>query len=177
MRFVDDDELWFCLTISTGIKRDDLLDILGMVETLSLPHPFDDFVWNPNQSGKRGLLNVFEDGDFLITVENSGLLGVARRSINKVAGRHPAAHYVGIYHDPGSSAHQYVEVDCGVILANFDALLDEAPENVADFFPEIRNTRRGMIQAVERRMGITVQPEWLEKPTGTYVIDYRTERY
>jgi hypothetical protein len=81
MRFVDDSELSFCLTISTGISRDNMLSILGEVNMLPEPQSFDDFVWEAYQPGKKGLLNVFEDNEFLITLENNGYLGVTRRTI------------------------------------------------------------------------------------------------
>ena len=180
MRFVDDDELSFCLTISSGIKLDDLLDILGRVETLPKPQTFDDFAWDTHQPGKKGLLNVFEQGEFLVTLENNGFLGVARRTINKVADLSGEVHYVGFYHSAGNSGHQYVEVQDGLIIANFDPLLDEAPEAVSDFFlPETVQgaTRYAMVKAAEYRMETTVKQEWLEEPTTTYMIDYRTDRH
>jgi len=177
MRFVDDDELSFCLTISAGIKRDDLLGILGRVEQLPASQTFDDFVWETHQPGKKGLLNVFEVDDLLITLENNGFLGVARRTINKAADIPGISHYAAIYHSSGNAGHQYVEVQDGTIVANFDPLLDEAPEAVVDFFPENSNTRRGMIQAIEYRMETKVCPEWLADRADTYIIDYRTDRH
>src|SRR5689334_15656150 len=151
MRFVDDDELSFCLTISTGIKRGELLNILGVVEELEVPQTFDDFAWDTHQPGKRGLLNVFEDGDHLITVENNGFLGVARRTIKKVEGLSGEVHYVSFCHSAGNAGHQYVEVQDGMTIANFDPLLDEAPEAVSDFFTDTKEPRRAMVHAAEYR--------------------------
>jgi len=178
-RFVDDDELSFCLTISTGIKKGELLSILGVVEELEAPQTFDDFAWDTHQPGKKGLLNVFDEGEFLVTLENNGFLGVARRTINKIALISGEVHYVGFYHSAGNAGHQYVEVQDGLVIANFDPLLDEAPEAVTDFFlPETVQgaTRYAMVKACEYRMETTVKQEWLEDPTTTYVIDYRTDR-
>lgn len=179
MRFVDDENLSFCLTISTGIKRDDLLYILGRVEMLPEPKAFDDFVWETHQPGKKGLLNVFEDGDFLVTVENNGFLGVARRTVTKTADIPGISHYAAIYHSSGNAGYQYVETQDGTVVANFDPVLDEAPDAVADFFLGGEGnlaTRYAMIDAVEYRMETSVLDEWLTQPTDTYVIDYRTDR-
>lgn len=179
MRFVDDDDLSFCLTISAGIKTDVMLDILGRQEALPEPQTFDDFVWDTHQPGRNGLLNVFEEDGFLITVENNGFLGVARRTINKVARLGGINHYVAIYHSSGNGGYQYVEVQDGTIVANFDPVTDEAPPAVADFFhpgDDQTATRYGMIKAVEYRLETSVLQEWLETPTTTYLIDYRTDR-
>lgn len=176
MRFVDDDELSFCLTISTGIKRDMLLAILGRVESLPVPQTFDDFAWDTHQPGKKGLLNVFEDGDFLVTIENNGFLGVARRTINKVCDLGRGTHYVAFYHSSGNGGFQYVEVENGEILANFDPLLDEAPDVVVDFFAGTDQPRRAMVLATEHRTATRIKPEWLELATDTYLIDYRADR-
>lgn len=178
-RFVDDDDLSFCLTISTGIKKDELLAILGRVEALSVPQTFDDFAWDTHQPGKKGLLNVFEEDEFLVTLENNGFLGVARRTINKVAAMNGLSHYVAFYHSAGNAGYQYVEVQDGLVIANFDPVLDEAPEAVVDFFLGGENqkaTRYNMVRAAEYRMETEVKPEWLEQATATYVIDYRTDR-
>ena len=184
MRFTDDDDLSFCLTISTGIKRGELLAILGVVEALPLPQTFNDFAYETHQPGRKGLLNVFEDGAFLITVENNGYLGVTRRTVNKVRDIGGLSHYVSLYYS-GDNGHQYVEIESGDVLANFDpAVIDEIPsfllgssgpgiEFAGDF---ARQPRRSMIRSIEYRMMTTVQPAWLEQPTDTYMIDYRTDR-
>ena len=185
MRFVDDDELSFCLTLSTGIKKDELLAILGRVEVLPEPQTFDDFAWDTHQPGKRGLLNVFEQDEFLVTLENNGFMGVAKRTISSIANIYGAVHYVAFYRSSGNAGHQYVEVQDGLIIANFDPLLDEAPEAVSDFFTGAGTDtgdfppkpRRAMVQAAEYRLETTIKPEWLELPTETYVIDYRTNRH
>lgn len=180
MRFVDDDDLSFCLTISKGIKPDTILDILGRVEPLPLKQTFDDFVWDKHQPGRNGLLNVFEPADGLfVTLENNGYKGVTRGVIKRVAEIGGINHYAAIYHSSGNAGYQYVEVEDGTITANFDPMTDEAPAPVADFFLRGDNqkaTRYGMIRALEYRMEMTVEPEWLEIPALTYLIDYRTDR-
>lgn len=181
MRFVDDSELSFCLTISSGIQRDHLLAILGMIEVLPVPQIFDDFVWETHQPGKRGLLNVFQDDeeDLVITLENNGYLGVTRRTINQVSNLLGAFHYAAIYYSSGNNGFQYVEVQDGMVLANFDPSQDEAPEIVADFFlggegPSA--TRYAMVKALEYRLETIVKAEWLDNRTTTYLIDYDTSR-
>ena len=176
MRFVDDDKLSFCLTVSIGIKRDELLRILGVTEELPEPQAFDNFVYDNYPPGKKGLLNVFEEYPFIATVENSGFLGVARRTLNSIAHIPGPTHYVAIYHSGDNAGHHYAEVKNGLVLANFDPLLDEAEDEMVEFFPEIGRVRRGMIDAVEQRSGVKIHPEWLTDKTTTYVIDYRTDR-
>lgn len=175
MRFVDDDNISFCLTISTGIRKGLMLRILG--DELELPHPqrFDDFVWETHQPGKKGLLNLFNEDPFLVTIENNGYLGVTRRTINQVVNIIGVYHYAAIYHSIGNG-YQYVEIQDGMVLADFDPSLDEAPEAVSDFFPEGCNVRKGLIDAIEYRMDTKIKPEWLETPTETHVIDYNTNR-
>lgn len=173
MRFTDDDELSLCLTLSTGISRNDLLNLMGRVETLAIPQGFDDFAWETCEPGKIGLLNLFEDGERLVSLENNGFKGVYRRTINDVAGLPGAYHYVAVYHSSGNGHFQYVEIQDGMILANFDPLTDEAPEVVADFFTKGGNSMAEMLKAAEYRMECTILPEWLEKPAETFVIDYR----
>lgn len=177
MRFVDDSEMSFCLTISSGIKRDHMLAILGMVDVLPVPQTFDDFVWETHQPGRKGLLNVFEDGELLVTLENNGYLGVTRRTIKQVEQLTGAFHYVSIYHSSGNNGYQYVEVQDGLILANFDPSQDDAPEVVADFFlggEKSEAIRYAMVKAVEYRMETTIKEEWLTDRTTTYLIDYNT---
>jgi hypothetical protein len=88
-----------------------------------------------------------------------------------------AFHYVSIYQSSGNNGHQYVEVQDGLVLANFDPLLDVAPEVVTDFFLSGEKsvaTRYAMVKAVEYRMETEVREEWLADPTTTYLIDYNT---
>lgn len=178
MRLTEDQDLSFCLTVSTGIDKDVLLAILGRSEDLPEPQTFDDFPEEAYVPGKKGLLNVFEDNGFLITLENTGYLGATRRTINKVAEvtvRTPG-HYVAIYSSfKNFSECQYVEVQDGMVQANFDPNLDEIPELVAQFFSG-QPVLSSMVNALEYRLETTVKPEWLESPTTTYVIDYRTDR-
>lgn len=185
MRFVDDGELSFCLTISKDIKLDTMLDILGRQEALPELHTFDDFSWDTHQPGRNGLLNVFEHDGFVITVENNGFLGVTRRTIKSIAVLDDISHYAAIYHSAGgSNGYMYCEVQDGTIVANFDPLTDEPPEALIGSSPGPgisaadwpRQPRRSMIKAIEYRMETTVLPEWLETPTTTYLIDYRTPR-
>lgn len=178
MRFVNDLDLSFCLTVSTDIKRDDLLSILGKVEELP-QQSFEDFSREAYLPGKRGLLNVFEDEGFLITLENSGYLGVTYRTVNKIAAIHGKSHYIAIYYSSGDNEHQYVEVRDGKIIANFDPLLDPVPDTLAEFFPMAAggNTRVYMTTALIYRMKTMIWDDWLKLPTDTYVIDYRTDRH
>lgn len=176
MRFVNDRDLSFCLTISTGVKREDLLNILGKVEELPKQN-FEDFSRESYLPGKNGLLNVFEDDKFLITLENSGYLGVTRRTINKIASIHGASHYTAIYYSSDGNEHQYVEVQDGKIIANFDPLLDPAPATVSGFFAVDGNTRECMVTALAYQMNTTVWADWLRLPTDTFLIDYRTDRH
>jgi hypothetical protein len=174
MRFMEDHELSFCLTISSGIKRDDLLTILGVTEALSVPLGFEDSNELFRQVGKRGMLSVFEYGDFLVTVENSGYLGVTLRTLKKIA-ELGSGHYVACY-DSGDTGRQFVEVEDGEIVANFEPMFDSAPDALAVFFSAPTQAREAMIRALEFRMDTTVQDSWLTDKTDTYVIDYRTDR-
>jgi hypothetical protein len=171
MRFVDDKGLSLCLTISEGIKRDTLLEILGRVEELPQPHAFDDFPYDSSQVGRKGLLQVFEDDGFLITVENGGLLGVAFRTARAVADLRGEVHYVALR--ISEDDYQYVEVQDGEVLANFNPAHDEMPVIVDHLFADRNDTRNWMIQATEWRMKTSIMEEWLEHPTDTYVIEYR----
>jgi len=179
-RFVEDDDLSFCLTISRDIKPDTMLDILGRVEPLPQPQTFDDFVWDTHQPGRNGLLNVFEPEDGLfVTLENNGYLGVALRTINAVRDLLGVNHYAAIYHSSGNGGYQYVEVQDGTIVANFDPMGDDAPEPLSDFFSRGEDqpaVRYALTKAIEYRMETPVMEEWLTDPTITYLIDYRTDR-
>lgn len=180
MRLVDKD---LCLTVSTGIKPEAMLDILGRQEALPEPQVFGDPSWRVHHlPGRSGLLNVFEEGEFLVTLEANGFLGVTRRTINKIRDMGGLSHYAAICHfSAGGGTYQYVEVQDGIIIANFDPQTEEAPESVADFFTigdhpdNNRKTMEDMIKAVEYRMEISVREKWLDTPTATYLIDYRTD--
>lgn len=176
MRFINDDDLSYCLTVSTGIKRETLLDILGQRGALEKPQTFDDFPKETHQPGKLGLLNVFEESDFLITLENSGYLAATRRTINRIVRLGVPVHYVAIMQHSGTIGRQYVEVQNGEVVANFDPVTEEAPEGFALLFPEDANARRSIIEAVKWRMQLPVNERWLTEPTQTYIIDYRTPR-
>ncbi len=174
MRFVDDSELSFCLTMSIGIDRDSLLAILGMVEVLPVPQTFDDFVWEAHQPGEKGLLNVFQcdEEDLIATLENNGHLGVLLRTAHLVSHLPGVFHYVAIYYSDVSKRCQYVEIQDGTVVANFDPTQDKAPEAVIDFFGPGSDHRSAMIKALEYRMEVEVKPEWLTDRTTTYLIDY-----
>jgi len=186
MGFGDDDDLSFCLTISKGIKHDVMLGILGQQQILAKHRSFEDFDWSVYKPGLTGLLNVFEVGDFLVTVESNGFLGVARRTITKVARLGGLSHYVAIQHSSAPGFYQYVEVQDGTIVANFDPASDPSPECVADFFRakdggQTPTVRAAMVDAVEYRLSAPDQPfkvqdKWLTDETVTYSIDYRTDR-
>jgi hypothetical protein len=172
MRFVDDKGLTLCLTISEGIKRDELLDILGRDEQLPEPHKFDDFPWDSNQAGRMGLLNVFEQDGFLITLENGGFLGVTYRVKRAIAELEGEVHYIALRFSEDN--YQYVEVQDGCVLADFDPAREDMPEIVSHLFDENNDPRHWMIQAAEWRLEeFYIKAEWLELPTDTYVIRYR----
>lgn len=180
MRFVEDQELSFCMTVSSGIDRDVMLDILGKVDKLPIPQIFDDFAWDINKTaGKTGLLNVFEEGDLLITLENRGYLGARHKTLLKVAAAMAGkiGHYVCILRSFGDDGYYYyAEIQDGMVLASFDPENDEIPEVVEEFFPVGGDVRAGMIKALEYRMEVTVKPEWMEQSTDTYIIEYRFRR-
>lgn len=175
MRFVDDDDLSFCLTISRRIEHDTLLRVLGHMEALPQPQSFDDFALPPHQKGKTGLLNVFEVDGHLVTLENNGFLGVAyrtQRRLTELAGR---GRYLSFYYSSGNRDCQYVEVANGLILADFSPLLDEPPSVLSPLFAEGDGPREKMVLAAELRMGVQINPDWLTEKTQTYVIDYRAD--
>lgn len=177
MKYLDDYNPSFCLTISTGIKREDLLSILGRVEELPVPQTFDSFAQENYQPGRTGLLNVFEDGEFLVTLENSGFLGVSRQTVNRVAAITGVNHYAALCSSSGKIGFQYVEIQDGMVLVNYAPGLDEIPEILTEFFYDHGSIRRGLIEAIEYRMETKVESGWFEKPTETYAIDYRIDRY
>lgn len=172
MRFVDDQDLTFCLTISTGIKRTDLLAILSAVRLLPDPQRFDDFDWKAHKPGQTGLLNVFEVDNHLVTLECNGYLGVTYRVVKMIRSLPGDVHYVAT-----NSGDQYVEIKNGEVLANFGIGEDETPEHLARLFSGGVNDRPGVVAAMEHSMGIKVDPEWLVWPTDTYFVDYTVDLY
>lgn len=179
MRFLRDDELSFCLTVSKEIERDTMLSLLGVVFPLPQPQSFDDFAEETHRVGQRGLINVFEEDDFLITLENSGFMGINSSTTihtTTVTGE-DGGHYAAILYAPLVGAgYRYVEIQDGLVLADFNPLLDEAPESVDKFFPQPSAAAEDLIAALEYRMEVKVRDEWLNQPTETYIIDYRTIR-
>jgi len=179
MRFVDDKELSFCMTISSGIEREALLGILGWVDLLPQPQTFDDTAWDTRKTaGKTGILNVFEDGDYTITLEKGGYSGVRHSTIVKVAelmgGK--VGHYICLMQTAGEDGYRYyVEVQDGMVLSSFDPETDLIPSVVDGFFKD-GDPMANMIKAAEYRLETTVKPEWLEQPTDTYVIEYKFTR-
>lgn len=180
MRFVEDQAMSFCMTVSSGIDKEALLKTIGMVNKLPLPQTFDDVAWDTQRTaGRTGLINVFEDGEFLITLEKGGFAGARHSTILKIAQgmASQVGHFVCILRSTGEDKYNYyAEVQDGMVLASFDPKSDPAPEVVEEFFPEGMDARSGMIKALEYRMETTVNPEWLTLPTDTYVIEYRYRR-
>jgi len=185
MRYTEQKDLSFCLTVSTGIELHDLLNILGRKDVLSEPQTFDDFIERRNRTRQSSLINVFEEGDFLITVENSGFMGVSTAVMLRMSViTTELGHYASVYRNSlDGGGYRYVEVQDGMILANFNPLLDEAPPAIDQFFSGPlpgptgpAEMTKAMIEALEYRMEIQVQPKWLEQPTDTYIIDYKTLR-
>lgn len=175
MRFIEDKDLSFCLTISRHIPRSDLLRILGRAEPLPEPQAFDDFDRGAYQKGKTGLLNVFEVGDTLITVENSGFLGVAFRTVRRLAQQDKSTRYVSFRYSHGDGDCHYVEIENGTVVANFSPVLDEIPDMFSTLFTEGGNPRQEMVLSAERCMSVKVNSDWLSKKTDTYLINYRAE--
>lgn len=180
MRFVDDNGLSFCMTISSGIDREALLNILGKVDLLPQPQTFDSTAWDTRKTaGKTGVLNVFEDGGSLITLEKGGYSGVRHSTVLKVAEMMAGkvGHYICLFRSAGEDGyHYYVEVQDGMVLSGFDPESDPIPMVVEEFFSAGGNTMANMIRALEYRMDTVVDPEWLERATDTYVIEYKFRR-
>jgi hypothetical protein len=179
MRFVEDKELSFCMTISSGIEREALLDILGWVDLLPQLQTFDDTAWDTKKTaGRTGILNVFEEGDFLITLEKDGYSGVRHSTVLKVAEMMAGkvGHYICLFRVAGQDGYQYyVEVQDGMVLSGFDPETDPIPTVVEEFFQD-GDPMANMIKAAEYRLETVVKPEWLEQPTDTYVIEYKFTR-
>ena len=175
MRFLEDADLSFCLTVSQGIDKDYLLDTLGRVEDLPLPQAFDDFAHERHARGRKGVLNVFQEGDLLITVENNGFSGARRKIAKSVAAAMTGkpGHYACVHRSVGEDGYlYYAEVQDGLLLASFDPFIDDVPEVVEEFFLNGERTLVSLLNILEFRMEMAVNPDWLELPTETCVIDY-----
>ena len=182
MSHIEDDGVSFCLTVSRDIDLPTMLMVLGKVEELPEPQMFDDFPEESYIPGEKGLLNVFEEGDFLATLENTGFLGVARRTLLQlvdITKLYPG-HYVCIYKNVEDNVLRYVEVQDGEILADFDPRWNSIPVIVEDFFPRVGGSANllAMVSALEYRLEpCVVRQEWFEHPTTTYLIDYSNRNY
>lgn len=163
------DKLTFCLTMSTGIPRHQLLAILSAHQNTVDKQRFTDFDWKAHKPGQTGMLNVFEVDGRLVTLECNGLMGVTYRVVKHVLNLQGDFHYVAT-----NSGDQYVEVKNGIELANFGPGLDETPGYLVDFFGG-RTSREGAIAAMESAMGIKTDPAWLVRMTDTYAMDYRVD--
>lgn len=185
MRFLEDKDLSFCLTASRGIDKGYLLHTLGVIDTLVLPQSFDDFVYERHSRGRNGILNVFQEGDLLITLENSGYSGARRRIVRDIAAEMTAArtrpggapdklgHYACLHRSTGDDGYlYYAEVQDGTLLGCFDPAFDEIPEIAREFIVDGGDTLENMIKLFEYRMETTIKPEWLDLQTETHVVDY-----
>jgi len=175
VRLIDDEDLSFCLTVSDGVELGELLHVMGADEVLPVRQTFDDFAWETHQIGSTGLINVFEDDGLLVTLENNGFMGVQRKTLLHMAEvTKSIGHYIALYKSAGNGGHyRYVEVQDGMILANFDPMEGEVPEIVEEFFGTDESMVRKMVKALEYRMEMQSSPEWFTDPADTYVIDYR----
>ncbi|HEY6019070.1 MAG TPA: hypothetical protein VIY48_03995 [Candidatus Paceibacterota bacterium] len=176
MRFIDDKDLSFCLTMSEGIELGELLSILGSSSRI-LPsqQSFNDSSLSNYEPGSFGLINVFEEDGMLITLENNGFAGVGTIAIAQaIEATKSIGHYVAIYRSSVDNREfWYAEVQDGLLLANFNPLLSDAPEAVDRFFSGPGEIAKQMVDAIEYRMEADLKDEWLSRETDTYVVDYR----
>lgn len=179
MRYVEDGDLSLCMTVSTGVGRDEILKILGAKDQLPEPKSFDDFPKGKYKPGKTGLLNVIGRDNFLVTLENSGFLGVTHGTMHRVATLtvRTLGHFTAVLFAPSGLGYQYVEVEDGLVVANFDPMSDNAPDAVEQFFTNLdEKIPMRMISALAYRMEVPISDGWLSEKTDTYEIDYRVDR-